>query len=472
MKRKGDLFKLAAVVFVCVAWFLGNPIPASAQVCDASLTTIQSDNVDPQKSTEQPNIFGGDMAAQTFTLPAGYCWQFSAVTLSLCAIGSPGPLTVEIRNVAEQGFPGETVLASGSVQPTNQCSDYYGDQVVNLSPSVSVPGGTKLAVVIYQANGAGNGASSYQLGISKPGPQGTDLYFDGQYFRKNSSSSPWQHPDGLSVSDARVAICLSSCGVPPSPPQEGPTFCTLTQGAYGAPRSGSATSLGNQDCSNPQNMGILVQAACAGDNVFSGDQNPTTIGVYNGRSVTIGGSGVKDPFDSSFLSALNALITYLPATGTPAPFATSGPNAPGPTTHYLTGGSIPCTNPKQGNSCGNGAGTLAGQTMTNSLNAYFSSKGWFPSGLDDFQVSNLVCTKSGNVCQAVQYPSCVAGQKVSDIRSAANTHLATGSNGLLCTASELTQALDNINSQFDGCAQVVDCPTSVGTAGPFDCSLL
>jgi hypothetical protein len=75
-------------------------------------------------------------------------------------------------------------------------------------------------------------------------------------------------------------------------------------------------------------MGILVEAACGGSNVFTGDPNQTTIGIHGTRAATIGptsgGTFGTDLLDVgfSFFDDLNTLIAYLPAGGKPGSFKT------------------------------------------------------------------------------------------------------------------------------------------------------
>lgn len=276
----------------------------------------------------------------------------------------------------------------------------------------------------------------------------------------------------------------NSCGagIPTCTNQVGSLCCGLTQGAYGAPNSVATTLQGTTygSCPNPlpSGLGYLPAAACAGADAFAqvNGTNATTIGIPGTQSVTI--------------DNLETLIAYLPSTSTPNPFKDTGPFAPGTNTHYATPGQIP--DPKSGGSTGQGGGTLSGQTMACSMNTFLSSNGtgigptggvatFTPAGFGNFQLpaaGKLLCTRrsgedkvlgtSNDICQAFSYPSCVAGQTVDQVRAAANNHLANGSNSLVCSASNLNNALNNINVQFDQCGWVIDCGLQAA-AGVFTC---
>jgi len=264
--------------------------------------------------------------------------------------------------------------------------------------------------------------------------------------------------------------------------------CGLTQGAYGATNSTAtafpAGSVYGTTC--PLGSGFIELAACAGNDPFAQgtpapDGNATTIGLIGTRAVT--------------LDDLTTLIAYLPASGTPKQFNTTGTIAPVTDTHY-SGGSIGGSQNVSGSgSKGNGGGALAGQAMACSLNIFLSSVGQGPTGGQSLTASNfggltipssLLCTRrSGenkklgdfgspdgdDVCQAFSYPTCVQGLTVSLVLQAANEMLANGSSTTAsgCTASDLNNALFNIDNQFDQCGWVIDCPTTQTTAGVFTC---
>lgn len=275
----------------------------------------------------------------------------------------------------------------------------------------------------------------------------------------------------LETSDACTPLVPTTCLN-----EVGSLCCGLTQGAYGAPNS-AATAAGTGTCGvDLTDAGYIPAAACDGCNVFdSACDNATTIGLLGNNSVTI--------------KNLTDLITYLPAGSTAGKLKSNAEKCFSPFLNGdLTGGG----------SKGSGGGVLSGQTMASQINAFLSDEcGVGPTGgaesftavgfggftLPDAGV--LVCTqRSGpdkvlgngdDICQAFGYADCVAGSMVSDVLDCANYYLAHGNDGLnpycSCSASELNNALSNINVQFDQCGIVVECPEGQ-MAGTFDCSLL
>lgn len=280
--------------------------------------------------------------------------------------------------------------------------------------------------------------------------------------------------------------------IPPSTCRNtvGSLCCGLSQGAYGAPNS-IATSLGGDstlNCSNT-NLGFIPAGQCNNCEVFANDPNATTIGIHDTRAVTIGPPGGGNTL--SFLMDLATLENYLPSGGTPGNFK---PSIVQTDTHYYNGcgtatGQIPdCTNGGT-SSKGEGGGALAGQSMACGLNSFLSdctppfggSSSFTASGFDGFTLpaaGTLVCTKRAgedevlgtgdDICQAFLYPTCVAGKTVAQVKAAADKQLAGQANGLGCSASALTQALDNINNEFEGCGNVIDCGAVV-SPGVFTC---
>jgi hypothetical protein len=244
----------------------------------------------------------------------------------------------------------------------------------------------------------------------------------------------------------------------------GSLCCGLTQGAYGAPKSTATYTGTTGDCSGTD-LGFIPAAKCAGYDIFDGDPNATTVGIHPTRSVTI--------------DTLAALISYLPAGGTPKALANNTGDK-----HY------PPATSAGGTSKGDGGGTLTGETMAVSINAFLSDAGFGPTGGGSFTPSGfsgftlpssaplVVCTRrsgpdlvlgnSYDICQAFVYPSCVAGKTVQDVIDCANDQLGKGSNSCGCTASQLVVALDNQAYAFDECGYVIDCGSHT-TAGVFDC---
>ena len=260
----------------------------------------------------------------------------------------------------------------------------------------------------------------------------------------------------------------------------GSLCCGLSQGAYGAPNS-IATSLGtggNTNFCNNTNLGFIPAGQCDSCKVFAGLPNATTVGIFGTRSVTIGAGT-----DPSFLTDLATLEQELPAGGTPNKLSATI----GAMQNYTSPSLIP--DPTASGSKGQGGGSLTGQSMACGLNSFLSdctppfagSSSFTTSGFDTFKLpgaGTLVCTKRAgadevlgtgdDVCQAFLYPNCVAGLTVRQVKAAADKQLAGQSNGLGCSASALTQALDNINNQFESCGEVIDCGT-VSSPGVFIC---
>ena len=138
-----------------------------------------------------------------------------------------------------------------------------------------------------------------------------------------------------------------------------------------------------------------------------------------------------------------------------------------------------------------GAVALTGQAMATTLNIYLSDTcdpawtwpnlvdppSFTPEGFGGFELGETVCTRRsgpdkvlGNGddgCQAFVYPTCItdADATVADVRAAANQALGGESNSLGCTFTELNNALNNINVQFDQCAEVIECDGVTTTPG-------
>src|SRR5262245_20185557 len=99
----------------------------------------------------------------------------------------------------------------------------------------------------------------------------------------------------------------------------GALCCSLTQGAYGAPK-GVANA--GASCGDSR-LGLILKAQCSGCDPFAGDPNATTLGIHGLRAVTLDNRGT--------------LIAYLPAGGPPGSF---NPALVGPDTHYTTASQI------------------------------------------------------------------------------------------------------------------------------------
>jgi len=250
--------------------------------------------------------------------------------------------------------------------------------------------------------------------------------------------------DLRAVDSSDVVIEGDACKtIPTCTNQVNSLCCTLTQGAYGAVNS-VATAAGSTGNCSGTGLGFIPAAICAGVNPFTGDPNGTTIGLHPTRSVTV--------------NNLTALIGYLP-TGSTAGALKSSTNDK----HYSSG---------PYDSKGDGGGVLAGQTMACQLNDFLSDNGFTPGGvtgnLGGFVVTSSVCTaRSGNdkvvgtdddITNTFTFPSCVFGKTVQQILDAANALLGGVANSLGCSATDLNNALSNINVMFDQCGKVVACP--------------
>jgi hypothetical protein len=296
----------------------------------------------------------------------------------------------------------------------------------------------------------------------------------------NPENSVTYVPAILETTDAQGnQLDTAAACIPPSTCRNtvGSFCCGLSQGAYGAPNS-IATSLGtggNSNFCDNSKLGFIPAGDCDSCEVFAGLPNATTIGE-SGNSVTIGNGTV-------FLNDLATLEQELPAGGKPNQLKQSDDEV------YTLPSQIP--DPSGSGSKGQGGGALSGQSMACGLNTFLSdctppfggSSSFTAAGFGGFKLPDagtLVCTRrSGpdavlitgdDICQAFLYPTCVAGQTVTEVKAAADQQLGTGSNDLNCSASDLTAALDNINNQFDGCGEVIDCGAQ-STPGVFTCPL-
>lgn len=125
-------------------------------------------------------------------------------------------------------------------------------------------------------------------------------------------------------------------------------------------------------------------------------------------------------------------------------------------------GDVP--DPNGSGSNGDGAGTLAGQTLAMTLNVAMSNLGANPPGLGSHPLSASFCTCDGNGGHAGPFaiPQCAldAAGTVNDLLSLAN-HVLAGealSDFGTCTYSDIASALDALNNGFDECRTVCTCP--------------
>jgi hypothetical protein len=218
---------------------------------------------------------------------------------------------------------------------------------------------------------------------------------------------------------------IANCG-----DQTGATFCTLTQGAYGA---SNGIANGKQGWVT-HHLGIL----------------PASIGAPGtGLSVTIANQG--------------GLIAFMPTGGTPNVLC--GNAMPVPCPGDLTvgvAGDVP--DPSGTGSGGDGAGVLAGQTLAMTLSVALSNAGANPTGLGTLQLTPSICTCDGNGGKAGPYviSQCVLDNAgtVDDLLGLANQALrgiplATIDSCL--SYSDIASALDALNNGFDECRTACSC---------------
>jgi hypothetical protein len=313
----------------------------------------------------------------------------------------------------------------------------------------------------------------------------TDTCLDGHVtYCGNYQAAVPNPPNTETFIGAKLTGCGASAGPTSCMNTVGSLCCGLTQGAYGAWNSVATCQADN--C-NPivtvNSKGWIPALFDLGVDIFDyngGNSNATTIGLTAPpKSVSIG-TGVN----TDFLTDLSTLVAYLPATTTAGKFN----GLVGGNVTYNAPGQIP--DAKSGGSKGEGGGVLSGNGMACGLNVALSgtiagtdgTNTFTPSGFGGFQMGALVnnsvpliCTRrsgedkilgtSDDVCQAFQYPNCVAGLTVSEIKADADAFLSTGISPHGCTASDLNVALDNINNEFDQCGEIIDC-TAAGATGP------
>jgi hypothetical protein len=235
----------------------------------------------------------------------------------------------------------------------------------------------------------------------------------------NSVNRQGEQCDGTDDS-ACPGQCQANCTC--APPSQ---FCTLTQGAYGAP-GGAANGPSGSVTLNPS---IL----------------PVTVGAPGDLSLT-----VQDQA---------RLICFLPTGGTPALLCTGLGGCGGDMVINA------CSNPPildfdssgNGSSGGQGGGTLTGQSIAAKLNVALSDLGATPTGLRNFVLPTTLCTTNGTFSIS---PAIANGVRtVADLIVLADQALrnpsAFNTNDPI-TRSDVNDALNAINVGFDGCATV--CP--------------
>lgn len=218
---------------------------------------------------------------------------------------------------------------------------------------------------------------------------------------------------------------IGNCG-----DQTGDTFCTLTQGAYGAP---------NGIANGPQgwvtnHLGIL----------------PASIGAPGtGLSVTIANQG--------------GLTAFMPTGGPANVLCGNALPVPCPGDLVVAGaGDVP--DPSGVGSGGDGAGVLAGQTLAMTLSVALSNAGANPTGLGTHQLAPSICTCDGNGGKAGPYviSQCVLDNAgtVDDLLGLANQALRgipLATIDACLTYSGISSALDALNNGFDECRSACSC---------------
>jgi len=130
-------------------------------------------------ANSQDHFYGVNWSAQTFTPAEVY--SLTSVKLMLFRVGSPGTITVHLRNTLN-GLPTGIDLASstinGNVLTTNTDGNWY-----EVLLSYILQSGTKYAIVIDAANG-----TSTDRGDWKKGPSS---YSGGNNCYSSNSGSSW-----------------------------------------------------------------------------------------------------------------------------------------------------------------------------------------------------------------------------------------------------------------------------------------
>lgn len=220
--------------------------------------------------------------------------------------------------------------------------------------------------------------------------------------------------------DAQTGACthipIPGCGAR--------TFCSLTQGAYGAP--GGIANGGQGWITN--NPGVL----------------PAFIGAPGtGQSVTI--------------NTQAGLEAFMPTGGT------AGPLNPANGDVVLDGpGDVP--DPTPSGSGGSGAGVLAGQTLALKLSVALSDLGAKPTGLGDHQLAGSFCTCDGLGGQSGPFSisPCILDNAVTVdnlilLADQALRGVSLAGIDVCLTYSDITSALDALNRGFDECRTVCPC---------------
>jgi hypothetical protein len=201
----------------------------------------------------------------------------------------------------------------------------------------------------------------------------------------------------------------------------GGTLCTLTQGAYGA-GNGAANGPNGWITNHP---GVL----------------PASIGATGtGQSVTV--------------NTQVGLIAFMPTNGAPGALDPANGDVV-----INTASDVPSES-------GDGAGTLAGQTLAMTLNVALSNLGANPPGLGSYLLTSSFCTCDGNGGKKGPFTisQCILDDAnvvtVNDLLAVANHVLAgelPSAFAPCLTYSGIDSALDALNNGFDECRTLCSC---------------
>lgn len=210
------------------------------------------------------------------------------------------------------------------------------------------------------------------------------------------------------------------------------TLCTLTQGAYGA---------GNGAANGPQGWVTLNPSIL-----------PASIGSPGtGLSVTVNNQA--------------SLVAFLPTGGTANVLCGNPMPVPCPGDLVInTAADVP--DPQAGGSKGDGAGVLAGQALALTLNIALSDNGFNPPGLSSLLLPTApfcTCAPSSAAAGPFAISACILANATTadDLLVLANQAL----RGVPLTSidtclsySDITAALDALNTGFDECRGFCPCP--------------
>jgi hypothetical protein len=148
---------------------------------DPSSEQLDQDN--PHYSWGWQIVRDEDWAAQSFV--AGMTGNLTKVALYLTKYGSPGQLTIEIRDtVGTNNEPGDIVYASIT---TGDVVSGYGQEYQFAFPSPAVvTSGTRYAIVLHEPSGVGGNDKYYWAGFKY-----YDIYPSGKAWLSDDSGDEW-----------------------------------------------------------------------------------------------------------------------------------------------------------------------------------------------------------------------------------------------------------------------------------------